>query len=82
VASLARLQCQPQLGAIFFGAVFSYLSLVHSAFLFQSTFLLALGLVLILGYIFLAKRYWFSIAFLGILAATALYVLAILAAWA
>jgi hypothetical protein len=69
-------------GAILFGAVYGYLSLVHSAFLFQSTFLVLLGLVLLLGYVFLAKRYWFSIPFRGILAATALYAIAILVAWA
>jgi hypothetical protein len=68
-------------GAIFFGAVYGYLSLVHSAFLFQSTFLVLLGLVFLLGYVLLGKRYWFSIPFRGILAATALYALAILAAW-
>jgi len=69
-------------GAILFGAVYGYLSLVHSAFLFRSTFLVLLGLVLLLGYVFLGKRYWFSIPFRGILAAISLYVLAILAAWA
>ena len=69
-------------GAILFGAVYGYLSLVHSAFLFRSTFLVLLGLVLLLGYVFLGKRYWFSIPFRGILAAISLYVLALLAAWA
>jgi hypothetical protein len=69
-------------GAILFGAVYGYLSLAHSAFLFQSTFLLALGLLLLFGYVFLGKRYWFSIPFRGILLATTLYVLALLASWA
>ena len=69
-------------GAILFGAVYGYLSLVHSAFLFQSPFLLLLGLLLLFGYVFLGKRYWFSIPLRGILAATVLYALAILIAWA
>lgn len=69
-------------GAILFGAVYGYLSLVHSAFLFQSAFLLLLGLLFLFGYVFLGKRYWFSIPFRGILAATVLYALAILIAWA
>ena len=56
--------------------------MAHRAFLFQSTFLLLLGLVFLLGYVFLGKRYWFSIPLRGIVAATALYVLAILIAWA
>ena len=70
------------LGAILFGAVYGYLSLAHSAFLFQSTFLLSLGLVFLLGYTFLSKRYWFSVPFRSILAATALYVFATLIALA
>ena len=65
-------------GAILFGAVYCYLSLVHSAFLFQSTFLLSLGLLALLGYVFLAKRYFFRTPFLGILLATFLYVLALI----
>ena len=69
-------------GAILYAAVYGYLSLVHSAFLFQSTFLLSVGLVLLLDYVFLGKRYWFSIPFRGILAATVLYAAAILVAWA
>jgi len=69
-------------GAILFGAVYGYLSLLHSAFLFQSKFLLSLGLLLLFGCVFLGKRYWFSTPFRGILLATALYVLALVTAWA
>jgi hypothetical protein len=69
-------------GAFLFGAVYGYLSLVHSTFLFHSKFLLTLGLLLLFGYVFLGKRYWFSIPFRGILLATALYVLALFIAWA
>jgi hypothetical protein len=66
------------LGVILFGAVYGYLSLAHSAFLFQSTYLLSLGLLMLLVYVFLAKRYWFSIPFRGILLATAFYALALI----
>ena len=69
-------------GAILFGAIYGYLALIHSAFLFQSTFLLSIGLLLLVGYVILAKRYWFSAPFHGILLATILYVLALLTAWA
>ena len=65
-------------GAILFGAVYGYLSLVHSAFLFQSKFLLALGLLLLGGYAFLGKRYWFSVPFRGILLATVFYIIALI----
>jgi hypothetical protein len=68
-------------GAIFFGAVYGYLSLVHSAFLFRSTFLLLLGLLLLGGYAFLGKRYWFSAPFRGILLATVFYVIALIINW-
>jgi hypothetical protein len=64
-------------GAILFGAVYGYLSVVHSAFLFQSMFLLSLGLLLLGGYAFLGKRYWFSVPFRCILLATVLYVIAL-----
>ena len=67
-------------GAILFGAVYGYLALVHSGFLFQSIFLQVLGLLFLVGYVFLGKRYWFSIPFRGILLATALYVAALLIA--
>lgn len=69
-------------GAILFGAVYGYLALVHSAFLFRSTFLLLLGLLLLFGYVFLAKRYWFRIPLRGILLATFFYALALIANWA
>jgi hypothetical protein len=65
------------LGAILFGAVYGYLSLAHSVFLFQSTYLLSLGLVFLFVYVFLAKRYWFSVPFRGILMSTVLYVAAL-----
>lgn len=65
------------LGAILFGAVYGYLSVLHAGFLFQSTFLLVLGLLLLLCYLALSKRYWFSIPFRGILLATVLYALAL-----
>ena len=69
-------------GALLFGAVYGYLALVHSAFLFQSWFLLSVGLLLLGGYAFLGKRYWFSVPYRGILLATAFYVAALVIAGA
>ncbi len=66
-------------GAILFGLVWAYLALAHPVFLFQSVFLLALGLVLLLAYVVLARVYWFSIPFRGITLATVLYGLGLLA---
>ena len=69
-------------GAILFGLLYGYLALVQSAFLFASPFLLVLGLVFLMGYVFLGKVYWFSVPFRGILLSTTLYVIALLVAWA
>jgi hypothetical protein len=60
-------------GALLFGAVYGYLALAHGAFLFGSPFLLALGALLLAGYIALGKLYWFSVPYRGILLASALY---------
>ena len=69
-------------GAILFGLVYGYLALAHSSFLFQSTFLLLLGLLLLAGYVFLGKVYWFSVPYRGIVLSTALYVAALVIGWA
>lgn len=69
-------------GLILFGAVYGYLALAHRDFLFQSVFLLSLGLILLLGYVFLAKRHFFRIPFLSVLLATLLYALALMVSWA
>ena len=66
-------------GALLYGLVYGYLALAHGDLLFGSPFLLAVGLVLLLGYAFLGKRYWFSIPYRGILLATALYVAGVVA---
>lgn len=60
-------------GAILFGLVYGYLALAQAAFLFQSPFLLGLGLVFLACYVFLARVYWFSIPFRGIVMASLLY---------
>jgi len=69
-------------GLILFGAVYGYLALAHGDFLFQSVVLLSVGLVLLFGYVILAKRYFFRIPFRGVLLATFLYVLALVVRWA
>lgn len=70
------------LGAIFFGLIYGYLALAQGPFLFQSTFLLLLGLGALAGYLFLAKVYWFSVPFRCILVAASLYVAALVLGWA
>src|SRR5215475_5104445 len=62
---------------IFFGALYGYLAMRHGAFLFQSWFLLAFGLLLLLGYAVLSRLYWFNAPFRGVVLAAVLYVLGI-----
>jgi hypothetical protein len=64
-------------GLILFGALYGYLATRHRAFLFHSWFLLALGLALLLGYMVLAKLYFFSTPFRGIVLAAVLFLLGI-----
>ena len=64
-------------GAILFGLVYGYLALAHGALLFQSPFLLLTGLGLLTGYVFLGKRYWFSVPYRCTLSSIALYLSAL-----
>ena len=69
-------------GALLFGLIYGYLALAVPALLFSSLFLRAVGLLLLGGYAWLGKRYWFRIPFRGILLALMCYVLALAtAAW-
>src|ERR1700674_5880977 len=45
------------MGLILFGLVFGYLGLAHNQLLFQSPFLLVVGLLMILGLVVLCKVY-------------------------
>lgn len=64
-------------GAILFGLIYGYLALRHRDLLFADAFLLGLGLLTLVAYLFLALRYWFSKPRNGILAALALYLAAL-----
>jgi hypothetical protein len=64
-------------GAMLFGLVYGYLALLHPAFLFQSTFLLALGFVLLGAYVVLGRQYWFKIPYRGVTVALCLYIAAV-----
>jgi hypothetical protein len=65
------------LGAILFGLIYGFLALVHSQLLFQSPFLLVVGLAMVGGFFVLGKVYWFSIPFIGIGISLACYVASI-----
>jgi hypothetical protein len=69
-------------GAILFGVIYGYLALAHTAFLFESRFLCALGALFLAGYLALGRLYWFSVPYRSILVATVCYVGAVMLAWA
>jgi len=63
---------------LLFGTVYGYLALAHRDFLFRSVFLLSVGMIFLLGYIILAKRYFFRRPLVGVLLATVFYVLGLI----
>jgi len=68
------------LGLISFGAVYGYLALEHQGFLLGYVFLLLIGLAMLIGYVILARQYFFRIPLRGVLLATVLYVVALITA--
>ena len=62
------------LGMMLFGLVYGYLALSQSGFLFGSTFLLAIGLGMLLSLTVVARLYFFRTPFRGVCLALACYV--------
>lgn len=62
------------LGAILFGLVYIHLAVWHAALLFGSPFLCGLGVLVLLSYLWLGWRYWFSVPFRGIALATLMFI--------
>jgi len=65
------------LGLILFGLVFSFLVVAHSQLLFQSPFLLVVGLAMLGGLVVLCKIYFFSVPFAGVSVSLACYIASI-----
>ena len=65
---------------ILFGLFYAYLALAAPTLLFASWFLRLLGLAILVAFVVLARRYFFSVPFKGVLVATALYVAGLVAA--
>lgn len=68
-------------GAMFFGSVYGYLALRQAELLFRSAYLLTVGFALLVGYGYLAQRYWFRTPLAGILLSTLLYVASLYCFW-
>lgn len=65
------------MGLILFGLVFGFLALAHEQLLFQSTFLIVVGLAMLAGFVVLCKVYFFSAPLTGISISLACYVASI-----
>jgi hypothetical protein len=65
------------MGLILFGLVFGFLAVAHDQLLFQSAFLLVVGLAMLGGFVVLSKVYFFSAPFTGISISLACYVASI-----
>lgn len=63
------------LGILAFAAIYTHLALWRPAVLADSPFLMALGMAVLLAYLVLARRYFFSVPFRGVALASALYAL-------
>ncbi len=61
------------LGIIAFATVYGYLALLRPEVLDGSLFLTGLGMTVLLAYLILARRYFFSIPFRGVALACVLY---------
>jgi hypothetical protein len=65
------------MGLILFGLVFSYLALAHGQLLFQSPFLLVVGLAMLGGLVVLCKAYFFRGPLAGVCISLACYLASI-----
>jgi len=65
------------MGLILFGLVFGFLALAHGQLLFQSPFLLIVGLAMLGGFVVLCKLYFFNVPLTGISISMACYVASI-----
>jgi hypothetical protein len=52
--------------AAFFGLVFGFFAIAHPELLFRSIYLQLLGFAVLLGFVVLAKLYWFSVPLMGV----------------
>jgi hypothetical protein len=65
------------MGLILFGLIFGFLALAHSQLLFQSPFLLIVGLAMLGGFVVLSKVYFFSAPLVSLSISLACYAVSI-----
>jgi hypothetical protein len=70
------------MGLMLFGLIYGYLAVYQWEVLRRSYFLSGLGLLVLVGYVVLARVFWFSDPLIGVSAATLLYVAGFIYAFA
>lgn len=68
------------MAAILFGLIYAFLAVAHPQILFGSGYLLAVGFATLLGFVMLAKLYWFSVPFAGVTTSLVLYIASVVSA--
>src|SRR5580692_3072488 len=76
-----RFNASHSMGLILFGLVFGYLVLAHGQLLFQSPFLLVVGLAMLGGLVVLFKLYFFSGPLVGRSISLACYLASMALSW-
>lgn len=61
------------MGLILFGLVFGFLAIAHGEILFQSPFLLVVGLAMLGGMVVLCRLYFFTVPLIGVSISLACY---------
>ena len=61
------------MGLILFGLVFGFLAIAHGKILFQSPFLLVVGLAMLGGMVVLCRLYFFTVPLIGVSISLACY---------
>ena len=77
MALLVGFNASHSMGLMLFGLVFAFFALSRSQLLFQSPFLLVVGLAMLGGYVVLCKVYFFSVPLTGVSISLACYVASI-----
>ena len=72
------LNASHSMGLILLGLIYGFLAIGHGELLFQSPYLLLVGLAMVGGVSVLGKVYWFSIPFAGVSISLACYVASII----
>ncbi len=66
--------------AMFFAMIFGFLAVSHPVLLLRSVYLQLLGAALLVGFVVLAKLYWFSVPLMGVTLALVCFLSGIAAA--